>query len=216
MNILTKKLYQWQFRSLLSKICGTRIPRIGESGAKVNCFDIAIDKASEPYFHVRGIEGDYLVGRLWDGSSYETEAKIPIESIVAHDLFITHYRGFDEIKYRGMSDFLTRLYTVKWVLHPQNDAQEEKLELYLDSLAKSGDIQKINHEYVVTGTAITSIEKFEEEERRHVENVKVQRRILWLTIIIAFAALVQANVIKLPTIVDLTQKPFVEQKSHSK
>lgn len=273
MIFLTKKLYKWQLSSLLSKMCESSIPLTGDSRARVNCFEIALDKDSKPYFFVRGVEGDNLTGMLWDGTSYSTEAKIPIETIVAHDLFITHYYGHDEIKYRGIYDFIinnitrwiyikmyiekldqyffnkkklvtkermdllklmlsdqfershsgisiidlmTKLYSIKWVLHPKSDVQEKKLELYLDSLVKSGDIKKINHEYEVTGTAISSIEKFEEEERRHVENVKMQKRALWLTIIIAIAALIQAGVIKLPTLIDLSAKTHNEQVQHSR
>lgn len=71
---------------------------------------------------------------------------------------------------------MTKLYSIKWVLHPEGDQQQEKLELYLDSLVKSGDLELINDEYVVTGNAIRTIKKFEEEERRHVENVKMQKK----------------------------------------
>jgi hypothetical protein len=270
MNILIKKFYKWQLNRLVLRMCGNRIQRIDESTASVNCFVITIDKDSKPYFLVKGIDGDNLTGFLWDNNSYSSEANIPVELIVANNLIISHYRGVEEIKYRGIWDFvlnqvtrwvyikifidnlnqqrfkkkkliikerldllkfmvsdqfkrshkgisildlMTKLYTIQWIDHPESQTQEEKLELYLDSLVNSGDIQKINNEYMVIGKAISSIEKFEEEERRHVENWKMQRRILWLniiivmlTIIIALAALVQANVIKLPVLIDLTVK----------
>jgi len=103
-------------------------------------------------------------------------------------------------------DLMTKLYSIKWILHPEGDQQQEKLELYLDSLVKSEDLELINNEYVVTGNAIRTIEKFEEEERRHVESVKMQKKMFWLTFIIALLALIQAGVIKLPTLLDLSGK----------
>lgn len=112
-------------------------------------------------------------------------------------------------------DLMTKLYSIKWILHPEGDQQQEKLELYLDSLVKSGDLELINDEYVVTGNAIRTIEKFEEEERRHVENVKMQKKMFWLTIIIALLALIQAGVIKLPVLLDISSPKKVESLSHN-
>ena len=120
--------------------------------------------------------------------------------------------------HKGISslDLMTKLYSIKWVLHPEGDQQEEKLELYLDSLVKSGELDLNNNKYVVTGRIISTIGKFEEEERRHVESVKMQKRMLWLTIIIAFLALIQAGVIKLPVLIDFTRANKVESVSHDK
>ena len=112
-------------------------------------------------------------------------------------------------------DLMTKLYSIKWVLHPEGYQQKEKLELYLDSLVKSGDLELINDEYVVTGNAIRTIEKFEEEERRHVENVKMQKKMFWLTILIALLALIQAGVIKLPVLLDFSKAKKVESLSHN-
>lgn len=112
-------------------------------------------------------------------------------------------------------DLMTKLYSINWVLHPSRDEQEKKLELYLDSLVTSEDLRKVNHEYVVTGKAISTIEKYEEEERRHVEAVKLQRKMVYLTIILAFVALVQSGLIKLPTLLDLSNT-FITEETHNK
>lgn len=101
-------------------------------------------------------------------------------------------------------DLMTKLYSINWVLHPSADEQEKKLEMYLSSLVDSGDLDKINGEYVVTGKAISTIERYEEEERRHVESVKLQKRMVGLTILLALVAIVQSGLVKLPVILDLT------------
>ncbi len=98
------------------------------------------------------------------------------------------------------------------VLHPSAYEQQNRLELYLDSLVESGDLRKVNREYVVTGKAISTIEKYEEEERRHTEAVKLQKRMVLLTILIAFVAIVQSGIIKLPVLLDLSSS----SESHNK
>jgi len=107
----------------------------------------------------------------------------------------------------GSIALLEKLFSMRLFLHPSFDVQHEKLELYLDSLVASGEIvKKINNEYVVTGKAISTLEKYEEEERRHTEAVKLQRKMFWLAIIALIFAVVQSGLIKLPAIIDLTTK----------
>jgi hypothetical protein len=101
-------------------------------------------------------------------------------------------------------DLMTKLYSINWVLHPTGDEQQKKLEFYLDSLVGSGELREVNDEYVVSGKAITTIERYEEEERRHTEAVKLQKKMFWLTILLLFVATVQSGVIKLPTLLDFS------------
>lgn len=105
----------------------------------------------------------------------------------------------------GVIDLMTKLYSIKWVLHPSAEEQQSRLELYLDSLVESGELRKVNIEYVVTGKAISTIEKYEEEERRHIEAVKLQKKMVSLTILIVFLAIVQSGIIKLPVLLDLAR-----------
>lgn len=113
----------------------------------------------------------------------------------------------------GVIDLMTKLYSIKWVLHPSADEQQDRLELYLDSLVESGELRKVNTEYVVTGKAISTIEKYEEEERRHTEAVKLQKKMVSLTILIAFVAIVQSGIIKLPVLLDLAPSSESHNKS---
>jgi hypothetical protein len=87
------------------------------------------------------------------------------------------------------------------VLHPDGDAQHKKVNFYLDSLVRSGELDKIDYKYSVAGAALRTIEEYEEEERKHTETVKMQRRMFWLTLVIAFLTFVQAGLIKIPTLV---------------
>jgi len=101
-------------------------------------------------------------------------------------------------------DLMTELYSIKWVLHPDGDSQLEVLETYLDLLADSGDLQKNNYSYCLTGNALKAIEEYEEQERKHTENVKNQRIIAWLTFAIVLLTLIQAGLVKLPVLIDFS------------
>lgn len=112
-------------------------------------------------------------------------------------------------------DLMTKIYSMRLFLHPSWEVQHKKTDLYLESLVSSGELDKINDEYVVTGKAISTIEKYEEEERRHTEAVKLQRKMFWLTLIALLFAIVQSGLIKLPTVIDFSDKPAMEN-SHNK
>jgi len=121
-------------------------------------------------------------------------------------------RSHSGIKFHQL---MTDLYSINWILHPSREEQGRRLELYLDSLTQSGEISQINHEYVVTGSAISTIERYEEEERRHTEAVKLQKRMVLLTLILVFTALIQSGVIKLPLLIDLTDKAQQEESTYN-
>jgi hypothetical protein len=97
---------------------------------------------------------------------------------------------------------MTQLHSLRWADHPHSNNEMKKLELYLDSLVESGDLKKNNDQYYVTGKALKTLEKHEENERRHLDAVGTQRKILWLTLIIACAAIIEADLVKPPPIVE--------------
>ncbi len=119
-------------------------------------------------------------------------------------------------KHNGINklDLMSKLYSIKWVLHPTSSEQFDRLELYLESLVISGELSVINHEYVVTGKAISTIEKYEEEERRHTEAVKLQKKMVMLTLILVIIAILQSGLIKFPTVLDFAND--TKLKSHNK
>jgi hypothetical protein len=120
-----------------------------------------------------------------------------LKTLVQNHFKSTH-TGIDQL------DLMTKLHSIRWITHPEGEAVEKELELYLDSLVETGKLSKINTEYVVKGKAIVTIENYEEAERRHRDNLRSQRRMIYLTILLAIFALVQAGVIKVPTLFDLS------------
>jgi hypothetical protein len=103
-------------------------------------------------------------------------------------------------------DLMSGLYTMRWFLHPQGDQQQNRVEFYLNSLVETGELKHINYKYIVTGKALRTIEEYEEQERKHTENVKMQWRMFWLTVVVAIGTIVQAGLVKLPAVIDMTTK----------
>lgn len=102
-------------------------------------------------------------------------------------------------------DLMTKLYSIRWVYHPSKDDQMMKLKIYLESLVESGDVKRENLNYSITGKAITTLESFEKEEQRHIARVKLQRRLVWLTLILVLIGLIQAGLLKFPILLDLSK-----------
>lgn len=108
--------------------------------------------------------------------------------------------------HKGISSFslMTKLYTERWVLHPERDVQQQLLDIYLESLVKSGDVEIINDEYVVKGEAVQTIEQYQDDERRHIDSVRIAKLMVVLTVLIVLLAIFQAGIIKIKPILDFT------------
>lgn len=92
-------------------------------------------------------------------------------------------------------DILTHLYSMRWVAHPESDFLETRIQLFVDSFVESGELSKIDGcHYSVTGKAINTLSQYEEQERRHNENKKLQKRMLCLTIAIVGVGILQAAI----------------------
>lgn len=108
----------------------------------------------------------------------------------------SHSWGRPSIEGIDIFSLMTKLYSLRWVSHPYSSQQMRKLELYLESLTESGDLRKDNSKYFVTGRALKTLEKYEENERRHKDALGIQKRIFWLTLILAIAAVIEAHLVK--------------------
>ncbi|MGD1452537.1 hypothetical protein [Vibrio harveyi] len=263
---MKKILLKWQLPKLVQKSCESRIPRSGEEGKKVNCFVVAIDKDSSPFFVATEYQNGRVKGLKWTDGSYSQEHEFTLDELCNEKIRITHYFGLTEIFFSNIYDYcfnhvsrfvylkvrarnylesahqyffnkrklvtkkrmellkfmmndqldreygsisvldlMTKLYTINWVLHPSADEQQSKLQLYLDSLVESGDLTEYNNiDYTVTGKALITLERYEEEERRHTEAVKLQKKMVYLTVLLAIVAIVQSGLVKLPVFLDFT------------
>jgi predicted nucleic acid-binding Zn ribbon protein len=104
-------------------------------------------------------------------------------------------------------DLMIKVHSIKVILHPLRDQQKKQLQLYLDSLVESGDLalNPDNH-FIVTGKAINTIERYDEEERRHKKQFWIQIWMLVLTVFLVILTAIQSGLIKLPTLIDWEKK----------
>jgi len=92
-------------------------------------------------------------------------------------------------------DVMTYLYSLMWIMHPGKDEQEHRLQIFIDSFVESGELKFDGScHYTVTGKAINTLSRYEEEERKHQENKKLQNRMVYLTLAIVLVGIVQAYI----------------------
>ena len=115
-----------------------------------------------------------------------------------------HLEGTDKV---SVISLMTRLYSMRRLSHPQSNAAMSKTSSVLKLLVGAGDLTKDGTTYRLTGVGLRTISEYEEQERKHTENIKVQRLIMWLTVAIVLLTAVQAGLLKLPTLIDLTGRP---------
>lgn len=110
-----------------------------------------------------------------------------------------------------MSDF----YSVKAFGRPDYESILSKITTYLDSFVETGELTKVGMDYRLTGHALKTVEADEREAEKHSQNFKVQLAIALLTAVLAVLAAAQANLIKLPTIIDWSGEKPVKAKAQT-
>jgi hypothetical protein len=78
-------------------------------------------------------------------------------------------------------DLMTYLHSMKWIAHPDSDSEETRLELYLDALCESGELEKNNDGYWVKPMSVVTLEMLQDEVRKHEEIAKTQKRLVHVT-----------------------------------
>lgn len=99
---------------------------------------------------------------------------------------------------------MSLIHTDRWYLHPDHEREHRRIDFYLKKLAETNDLVRSGGNYQISGQGVAAIEIYEEQERKHGESIYGQRRMFWLTIVIALLTLVQSGLVRLPPILDLT------------
>jgi len=90
---------------------------------------------------------------------------------------------------------ITELYGTRWVHHPDEENIQSYYALIIESLKSSGDLETAQSIYCrITPKALSTLDTYAEEKARHVENTAIQRKIVYLTIVLALIAVVQIGV----------------------
>ena len=111
------------------------------------------------------------------------------------DLLVkNHIEGnLKEINEFSLMDFL---YSRRWQYRPDIKKQLNYHRFFLDSLEKSGDLEKDHSglRYNVSAKALLTISEYEIEERRHKDNISQQKRIGYLTFALIIVVILQTVV----------------------
>ena len=103
-------------------------------------------------------------------------------------------------------NLMARRFGHRWAGHPHWRDHQRELEVQLSMLADTGELRATpGGVYVVTGHAMRALEYEEEADRRHRTNVWLQIALTFLTAATVFTGLIQADILKLPTLLDLRQ-----------
>lgn len=88
----------------------------------------------------------------------------------------------------------TMLHTQKWVFHPDKERQLSYGKLLLESLVESGELIKERYEYKLSAKALITISDYEDESKRHNQNLAQSKSMKWLTIVLIIVAIAQTTV----------------------
>ncbi len=107
--------------------------------------------------------------------------------------FYEEQRSYRIINENGDSivTLLTEIYGLKVFGHPRKDAYYARLLIDLDSLIATKDVRMVEIGYVATGNAVETIAVYEQENRQHMDDKIHNRRIFWLTVILAIVGILQ-------------------------
>lgn len=106
----------------------------------------------------------------------------------------------------SLTSLVSDMHSLRFFRHPDRENYKNKLRMYVDSFVESGEVSKVQGGgYKVNGKAILTLERYQTEERRHKVSVRLQYGMVILTSLLAFLASVQAGLIKLKPLLDLSQ-----------
>ncbi len=87
---------------------------------------------------------------------------------------------------------ISEIHSFRAFHHPSIDEQLGYGSLLMDSLVASGDLSHEQGSYKVLPKALVTLAQYDEDNRRHRDNNIIQWLVVWLTIILAIAAAIEA------------------------
>lgn len=83
------------------------------------------------------------------------------------------------------------IYSTRAFGHPNANQEIAQFQFLLESLKESEDLEDVSGNYRLSGKSVKTLAEYEEQERRHADSVQHNRRLFWLTLVIALAAVAQ-------------------------
>jgi hypothetical protein len=161
---------------------------------------IIINKSGFTYIRIYSHILSYNLSKFF----YNRKRLVTVQRLELLKVLVTEYINNNENRLTSI-DIMTKIYSIKWVEHPDSYSQENKLGFYLDSLVLSGELNKDGAYYFVTPKSILTLEKYEEDDSRYRSQVRLQIMMVIITLLLAIVGMIQTEIIKIPTILDLTK-----------
>jgi len=95
---------------------------------------------------------------------------------------------------KGSVEILAKVHGKRIISHPKYRSTKAKLELTLESLVDSSEVEENNLRYRAVGKALSTIAKIEQENRRHQEQMQYNAWIKRLTFALVFVGFLQAYI----------------------
>ncbi len=92
-------------------------------------------------------------------------------------------------------EIMEELYSIRWFGHPKGEAAHKRLQLFMSSLVATGEIVEDESPFCfrVKGKALDTLSSFELEERRYKEMLSLQKKMTFLTVVIALATILTVD-----------------------
>ncbi|UVO54542.1 hypothetical protein [Sphingomonas sp. SUN039] len=120
---------------------------------------------------------------------YSRKLLLRSDQIDVLQTFIDQFTGQEGGK--TVMELMEDTYGLRWAMHPRGMAMYRYNKLLLDSLRDSGELTSENGRYIATPKAVSKVIQYELEDRRHRDSVAEQKRMAWLTIVLAIIGAVQ-------------------------
>jgi hypothetical protein len=96
-------------------------------------------------------------------------------------------------EYKGWSQkLMTEFYGPRWSQNEANSNLYFYYDTVLASLVETGELKKLEYGFQITPQALVTMERYEEETKRHAEMARLQRWMLGITVVLVGIGLLQA------------------------
>jgi hypothetical protein len=88
-------------------------------------------------------------------------------------------------------DLPSNIYGMRFWGRDDHDSHLSYYGIVLDSLLESADLRKVEHGYALTPKAVATLDAHETQQERHSDNIRIQRTIAAITVVLAILAAAQ-------------------------
>jgi hypothetical protein len=88
-------------------------------------------------------------------------------------------------------DLPSNIYGMRFWGRDDHDSHVSYYQIVLDSLLESGDLRRVEHSYALSPKAVATLDAYETQHERHLDNIRVQRTIAAITLVLAILAAAQ-------------------------